>query len=78
MAERVETEQVAASVEVVSGVEGRVQVTRRTWRHDDGRTDVDVLRRRVISAAELDGVLRGAGFGEVRVVNEGLLVAVPG
>ena len=28
-------------------------ITRRTWRHDDGTTEVDVLQRRVLPAPEL-------------------------
>ncbi|GAA1666006.1 hypothetical protein GCM10009745_05040 [Kribbella yunnanensis] len=74
---RVETDLVAASVEVGSvwEAEQRVQVMHRTWRHDDGTIDVDVLRRRVFSAEELDGALRGAGFSDVQLVSSGLVVA---
>ncbi|TDC19211.1 class I SAM-dependent methyltransferase, partial [Kribbella albertanoniae] len=74
---RVETDFVAANVEVMSAWDAvrRLQVTHRTWRHDDGTTDVDVLRRRVISVDELDGLLHEAGFDEVRWVGTGLAVA---
>ncbi|MFB6721901.1 class I SAM-dependent methyltransferase [Kribbella sp. NPDC056345] len=77
---RVETELVAASVEVMSAwdAERRLQLTHRTWRHDDGTTDVDVLRRRVISVGELDQVLRRAGFTGIRWVGTGMVVATLG
>jgi SAM-dependent methyltransferase len=74
---RVEAGAVAATVEVMSAWDSvrRLQVTHRTWRHDDGTTDVDVLRRRVISVGELATLLREAGFADVRSVGTGLVVA---
>ncbi|MFF1816265.1 class I SAM-dependent methyltransferase [Kribbella sp. NPDC058245] len=74
---RVEAGAIAATVEVMSAWDSvrRLQVTHRTWRHDDGTTDVDVLRRRVISVGELATVLREAGFADVRSVGTGLVVA---
>ncbi|MFI5730512.1 class I SAM-dependent methyltransferase [Kribbella sp. NPDC051587] len=74
---RVEAATVAATVEVMSAWDSvrRLQVTHRTWWHDDGTTDVDVLRRRVISVGELATVLREAGFADVRSVGTGLVVA---
>ncbi|MFC9688546.1 class I SAM-dependent methyltransferase [Kribbella sp. NPDC056951] len=74
---RVETACISADVEIASAwdAERRLQVTRRTWRHDDGRIDVDVLRRRVVRLDELVGLLHGAGFVGGRLVGAGYVVA---
>lgn len=43
--------------------------TRRTWQHDDGTTEIDLLRRRVLPAPELE--LR-AGLAGWDVLDVGL------
>lgn len=52
--------------------------TLRTWRHDDGRTEIDLMRRRVLPAPELDLRARLAGWDVLSVSMDPPELAVGG
>ncbi|WP_328988574.1 hypothetical protein OG394_20350 [Kribbella sp. NBC_01245] len=60
----------AAEVETRSewDADRRIVTTWRTWRHDDGSQDDDVMERRVISIPEITALLEQAGFRDVQAV----------
>lgn len=48
----------------------RLQTTRRTWRHHDGRLDLDLMERLVLPLEDLQRFLHQAGFSRVEAVDD--------
>jgi SAM-dependent methyltransferase len=48
----------------------RLQTTRRTWHHQDGSLDQDLMERRVLALEDLQRFLRQAGFSRVETVDD--------
>lgn len=69
---RVDSESISAMVEVNTSWDPvrRLQITRRSWMHDDGSQDEDRLVRRVADTGELIGLLLQTGFADVKVRQE--------